>query len=38
MATAAPEAAGVAVEVVEPPAELPLLQITRRPAGMQGVR
>src|SRR6478672_5487996 len=38
VATAAPEAAGVAVELVEPPAELPLLQITRRPAGMQGVR
>jgi len=38
VATAAPEAAGVAIELVEPPAELPLLQITRRPAGMQGVR
>jgi len=38
VATAAPEAAGVAIELTEPPAELPLLQITRRPAGMQGVR
>jgi len=38
VATAAPEAAGVAIELVEPPAELPLLQIARRPAGMQGVR
>jgi len=38
VATAAPEAAGIAIELVEPPAELPLLQITRRPAGMQGVR
>ena len=35
---AAPEAAGVDIEVVEMPAELPLLQITRRPAGFQGAR
>jgi Fe-S cluster biogenesis protein NfuA len=32
VAEAAPEAAGVDVEVVEVPAELPLLQIGRRPA------
>jgi Fe-S cluster biogenesis protein NfuA len=38
VAAAAPEAAGVDIELVEPPAELPLLQITRRPAGIQGVR
>ena len=38
VAAAAPEAAGVAIELAEPPAELPLLQITRRPAGIQGVR
>ena len=30
---AAPEVAGVAVEEVAAPAELPLLQIMRRPAG-----
>ena len=30
-AAAAPEAAGVGIELVEAPAELPLLQITRRP-------
>ncbi len=35
---AAPEAAGVDMQVVEAPAELPLLQITRRPAGIQGTR
>ena len=38
VAAAAPEAAGVSIELAEPPAELPLLQITRRPAGIQGVR
>ena len=38
VATAAPEAAGVGIELVAPPAELPLLQITRRPAGIQGAR
>jgi Fe-S cluster biogenesis protein NfuA len=35
VAAAAPEAAGVDIDLVEPPAELPLLQITRRPAGIQ---
>ena len=35
VAAAAPEAAGVGIELVEPPAELPLLQNTRRPAGIQ---
>ena len=35
---AAPEAAGVVVEVVQPPAEPTLLQITRRPVGIQGTR
>jgi Fe-S cluster biogenesis protein NfuA len=38
VAAAAPEAAGVDIELAEPPAELPLLQITRRPAGIQGAR
>jgi len=38
VADAAPEAAGVDVEVVEVPAELPLLQIGRRPAGTGGSR
>jgi len=38
VAAAAPEAAGVAIEVVEAPAEPALLQITRRPAGLQGAR
>jgi len=38
VAAAAPEAAGVGIELVEPPSELPLLQITRRPAGIQGAR
>jgi Fe-S cluster biogenesis protein NfuA len=37
VAQAAPEAAGVDIEVVETPAELPLLQIIRRP-GLQGAR
>jgi len=37
-AAAAPEAAGVAIEMTEAPAELPLLQIGRRPAGIQGAR
>ena len=38
VAGAAPEAAAVAIEVTEAPAEPPLLQIGRRPAGMQGAR
>ena len=38
VAEAAPEAAAVDIEVVEAPAELPLLQIGRRPAGLQGAR
>ena len=38
VAEAAPDAAGVDIEVVEAPAELPLLQITRRPAGIRGSR
>jgi Fe-S cluster biogenesis protein NfuA len=38
VAAAAPEAAGVGIELVEPPAEPTLLQITRRPAGIQGSR
>ncbi|MDQ2812447.1 MAG: NifU family protein [Actinomycetota bacterium] len=38
IAAAAPEAAGLSIEVVELPAELPLLQIGRRPAGLQGTR
>jgi Fe-S cluster biogenesis protein NfuA len=38
VAAAAPEAARVGVELVEPPSELPLLQIARRPAGIQGAR
>jgi Fe-S cluster biogenesis protein NfuA len=38
VADAAPEAAGVDIEVVEVPAELPLLQIGRRPAGTGGSR
>jgi Fe-S cluster biogenesis protein NfuA len=36
VAQAAPEAAGVDVEQVQAPAELPLLQISRRPAGLRG--
>ena len=35
---AAPEAAGVAIEVVQPPAEPTLLQITKRPVGIQATR
>jgi len=38
VAGAAPEAAGVAIEMVQPPAEPTLLQITRRPVGIQGTR
>jgi Fe-S cluster biogenesis protein NfuA len=38
VAGAAPEAAGVAIEIVQPPAEPTLLQITRRPVGIQGTR
>jgi Fe-S cluster biogenesis protein NfuA len=38
VAAAAPEAAGVDIDVVEAPAEPPLLQITRRPVGLQGAR
>ena len=38
VAAAAPEAAGVGIELVEPPAEPTLLQITRRPAGIQSSR
>ncbi|HEY6296206.1 MAG TPA: NifU family protein, partial [Streptosporangiaceae bacterium] len=38
VAEATPEAAGVAIEVVEVPTELPLLQIGRRPAGTRGSR
>jgi Fe-S cluster biogenesis protein NfuA len=38
VADAAPEAAGVDVEVVTAAAELPLLQITRRPTAARGAR
>ena len=38
VAGAAPEAAGVDIELVQPPAEATLLQITRRPVGIQGTR
>ena len=38
VAAAAPEAAGVDIDLVQPPAEPTLLQITRRPAGIQGAR
>jgi Fe-S cluster biogenesis protein NfuA len=38
VAAAAPEAAGIDIEVVQPPAEPTLLQITRRPVGIQGTR
>lgn len=38
VAAAAPEAAGVGIEMVQPPAELPLLQIGRHPMGLQGTR
>jgi Fe-S cluster biogenesis protein NfuA len=38
VAAAAPEAAGVEIEVVTAAAELPLLQITRHPAAVRGAR
>jgi Fe-S cluster biogenesis protein NfuA len=38
VAGAAPEAAGVSIEMAQPPAEPTLLQITRRPVGIQGTR
>jgi Fe-S cluster biogenesis protein NfuA len=38
VAEAVPEAAGIDIEVVAAPAELPLLQITRRPAAARGAR
>jgi len=38
VAEAAPEAPGVAVDVVTAAPELPLLQITRRPAAVRGTR
>ena len=38
VAVAAPEAAGVDVDVVTPEPELPLLQITRRPTAVRGAR
>ena len=38
VAAAAPEATGVAIEVIEAPAEPTLLQIGRRPAEIQGAR
>jgi Fe-S cluster biogenesis protein NfuA len=38
VAEAAPEAAGVDIEVVAAPEELPLLQIIRRPAAARGAR
>ncbi len=38
VAAAAPEAAGVDIEVVTAAPELPLLQITRRPAAVRGTR
>jgi Fe-S cluster biogenesis protein NfuA len=38
VAAAAPEAAGIDIELVQPPAEPTLLQITRRPVGIQGTR
>jgi Fe-S cluster biogenesis protein NfuA len=38
VAEAAPDAAGVDIEVVEVPAELPLLQIVRNPAATWGAR
>ena len=38
VAGAAPEAAGVAIELAAPPAEPTLLQITKRPVGLQGTR
>jgi Fe-S cluster biogenesis protein NfuA len=38
VAEAAPEASGVGIEVIEAPAELPLLQIGRGPTAMRGSR
>ena len=38
VADAAPEAAGVDIEVITATPELPLLQITRRPAAVRGTR
>jgi Fe-S cluster biogenesis protein NfuA len=38
VAEAVPEATGIDIEVVAAPAELPLLQITRRPAAARGAR
>src|SRR5436190_1776514 len=38
VAAAAPEAAGAAIEMAQPLAEPTLLQITRRPVGIQGTR
>jgi hypothetical protein len=38
VADAAPEAAGVDVEVVTAAPEMPLLQITRRPTAARGAR
>jgi len=38
VAAAAPEAAGVDIEVVTPAPELPLLQISRRPTAARGAR
>jgi Fe-S cluster biogenesis protein NfuA len=38
VAAAAPEAAGVDIEVIAAAPELPLLQITRRPTAVRGAR
>ena len=38
VAAAAPEAAGVDIEVITAAPELPLLQITRRPTAVRGAR
>jgi Fe-S cluster biogenesis protein NfuA len=38
VSAAVPEAAGLDIEMVQAPAELPLLQIGRRPAGLQEAR
>jgi len=38
VAAAAPEAAGVEIDVITMPAELPLLQITRGPTAVRGAR
>jgi Fe-S cluster biogenesis protein NfuA len=38
VAVAAPEAAGIEIDVVAPAPELPLLQITRGPTAVRGVR